>query len=57
MYLPAMDDGGAVVHVPAVRIYLLDKKVKKVAHLCDVFLNMSPVEKTGIVFPELDVIL
>ena len=57
MYLPAMDDRRAGVLVPAVRIYLLDKKVKKVAHRRDVFLNMFPVKKTRIVFPELDVIL
>jgi len=33
MHLPAMDDGRASVHVPAVRVDLLDQKVKEVAHL------------------------
>ena len=47
-----MDDGRTSGHVPAVRIDLLDQKVKKVTHL-----NVAVPEESRVVIPELDVVL
>ena len=47
-----MDDGRTSGHVPAVRIDLLDQKVKEVTHL-----NVTVPEETCVVIPELDVVL
>ena len=52
MHLPAMDDGRTSGHVPAVRIDLLDQKVKEVTHL-----NVAVPEETRVVIPELNVVL